>query len=188
MSKSQLLKHAVCFLVIAVATHVIGSSAFAGTVGYWRFEGASTSTGGANNDWLDDYSGNGHDLSAFNGAAQGAIPGSGPGADFSNPVPLTGDSNLNLAVLDGINDRVGLADDPAFTSNTLTLEAFFNFDAVLSSHSQIIAGHFDSTERVTQNACLAAAVTCRDAVSVNTSYTVVNLIIWRNLLCCTQEL
>jgi hypothetical protein len=111
------------------------SNAQATTLGYWRFEGADEATVGANNDWLDDYSGNGHDLTA-NSATQVATT-------FPDPIPLTSASNDYMADLAG-NNFLSAADSDDWTQSAFSLELYFNADSISSSSSSILVSHFDS--------------------------------------------
>mgnify|MGYP000563136055 CR=1 FL=1 len=118
------------------------SNAQAATIGYWRFEGAGSSTAGINNDWLDDYSGTGHNLSASS-AAQTGIPGSGNGSTFTNPVPQTSASNTNMANLAG-NNFLSAPDSDDWTQSAFSLELYFNADDISDASSSIIVSHFNS--------------------------------------------
>lgn len=111
-------------------------------VAHWRFEGASSAQPGSRNDWLDDYSGNGHVLTAAGNAAQVVLPGSGAGAAFFDPLPHTGEANAAAGTFDG-NDFLSAADHDAFSSGTFTIEAYINADVIPGNNSPIIACHTD---------------------------------------------
>ncbi len=113
----------------------------AATVGHWQFEGASTSTAGANNDWLDDYSGNGHDLTVGGGdTAQASIPLSGNGSDFPNPVPQTAASNSKMVT--NSTGYLTAADNAVWTDPTFTVETLFNISSDSSTNDGFLISHF----------------------------------------------
>ncbi|QNN22721.1 LamG domain-containing protein [Planctomycetales bacterium ZRK34] len=139
-----------CFyilLIIAGLTTQLSAS----TIGYWRFEGASTATVGDNNDWLDDYSGNGQALgvsSATPAPNQIALPGTGAGSAFDNPIPSTGDANSSAANFNSSASATSggnfyIFDVPALTVNDFTIEAYIN-KGLTSSRTQYIASQWQS--------------------------------------------
>ena len=90
----------------------------AATVGYWRFEDSPG--------FLADSSGNSNTLSTVGTPVQEAIPGSGNGSTFSNPIPLTGATNTDMASNNSssnftISGSFNLLDD-------FTIEAYVNKD------------------------------------------------------------
>ncbi len=95
----------------------------ADTVAHWRFE----------NDpgHLADSSGNGHTLTNNGGVTQAAATG------FPSVIPQTGEANASASSFSGSN-WLSAADNSAFTSNTFTLEAYFN--AAATTGTRIIAG------------------------------------------------
>ncbi len=107
------------------------------TVAHWRFEGDGS-------DWLLDSSGNGHHLTARGNASQIALPVTGPGSAFHNPIPQTVHRNLAAADLDG-SSWLTAADSDAFTSNTFTIETYLNIDTLALGSTPIVAGHFNNT-------------------------------------------
>ncbi|MDF3131210.1 PEP-CTERM sorting domain-containing protein [Kiritimatiellaeota bacterium B1221] len=86
--------------------------------------------------FLNDSSGNNHSLSNSGSMSQVASP-------FTNPVPQTGDSNLEAAQNSG-SAYLSTSDSASFTSNTFTLEAFFHANNYGGSSTLVIAGQFGS--------------------------------------------
>lgn len=131
-------------LIAALTTQLPAS-----TVGYWRFEGASTSTAGANNDWLDDYSGNGLALgvsTATPAPNQITLPGSGAGSAFSDPIPQTLDANSKAANFNSTasassGGNLFILDVPALSVNDFTVEAYINKE-LSGSSTQYIASQW----------------------------------------------
>lgn len=115
---------------------LLPATASAGTVAHWRFE-----SGG----FLADSSGNGNTLTNVNSVAQYTLPGTGAGSAFPDPVPQTNDSNGHAAHKNGTTNYFTAADNAAFTSNTLTLEAFANIDTISTTSDVLLAGHFTSS-------------------------------------------
>ena len=106
------------------------AASHAQTVGYWRFESGA---------FLDDSSGNGHNLTTNTGpATQVSIP-----ANFPTQVPpTTGPTNTMAADIPG-SGLLAAPDDDAWTSSAFTVEAFIKPDAVGTSTS-VLVGNFDS--------------------------------------------
>jgi hypothetical protein len=130
---------------LALLASVAAGSASAQTVAYWRFEGDSTAR-------LTDSSGNGRTLNTVTGHSNSttqvisyALPETGPGSKFFDPVPQTGATNTQAfqkAVSGSNGGYFQAADHASFTSNTLTLEAMVHFTTRTTSLA-FIAGHFD---------------------------------------------
>jgi hypothetical protein len=121
----------------------------AATIGYWRFEGASTPTAGDNNDWLDDYSGNGLTLgiSTTNPApTHYTLPGAGAGSAFSDPIPQTLDANdmaaqFNSSASATSGGNLFILDTPALAVTDFTIEAYIN-KSVTSTGTKYIASQW----------------------------------------------
>ncbi|MBI1370046.1 MAG: hypothetical protein GC162_15505 [Planctomycetes bacterium] len=119
-----------------------GTPVIGATVGYWRFEGAATVTAGANNDFLDDYSGNGLALSTAGTptVTQYNLPGSGTGSKYPNPVPSGSQSNTKAATFPN-GGYLAVADAPILTVHDFTAEAFITKTANTSG-TQYIASQW----------------------------------------------
>ncbi|WFB36342.1 PEP-CTERM sorting domain-containing protein [Kiritimatiellota bacterium B12222] len=111
------------------------SSAQAATLGYWRFEDSPG--------FLNDSSGNGHNLTAEASAVQAEIPATGNGSTFSNPIPLTSASNVDLANLTG-SKYLSASDSDDWTQSAFSLELYFNAADISDASSSIMVSHFDS--------------------------------------------
>jgi hypothetical protein len=131
------------FLLACTGTAAVSAQ----TIAYWRFEGDSTA-------FLSDSSGNGRTLTALNSVEQLALPASGAGSAFFDPVPRTGAANLSAAhktiygatTNEASRTFLRAADADAFTSNTVTVEALVNFAQRPTTNTLVfVAGHFTST-------------------------------------------
>lgn len=124
--------------VFAVGFVCTVSPASAAVIGYYRFESG---------DLRADSSGNGNSLET---EAEAITPvgyplqASGPGSDFLDPMPMTGQSNGQAASFDG--DRFCTADNSGFLSPKFTIEMMFNADNVDPGYSQILAAVFTSRD------------------------------------------
>ena len=109
------------FLVgVAVACYIV-STANAATVAHWRFESATN--------FLEDSGPNNLDLTANGSPTPSylAMPTSGPGSEFPDPVPQTGVANNGVAEFSGAGGWLSHPDDPVFsTLSDLTVEVFCN--------------------------------------------------------------
>ncbi len=127
---------------LALATTFVAATASAQTVAYWRFEGDASTR-------LLDSSGNNHTLTAQNtsGIAYAAIPESGNGSGFLNPVGAALLPNAQFVAKTGTDNSTGgrflAADSTAFTMNSLTLEMMLN----VTGHNALsfLAGHFNGS-------------------------------------------
>lgn len=113
------MKRSMCILAAASVAGIFAASTSAATIGYWRFEGATT---GSPAPWLSDSSGNNNTLTRVSTPDQEAIPVTGAGSKFSNPVPRTGEANASMANLVSTLEYFS-AGDP-FAPSAITLEAF----------------------------------------------------------------
>lgn len=125
-------------LTLASVSNAV-SSAAAGTIGYWRFEGDATS-------FLSDSSGNTRALSTVGTApAQYTLPVSGNGSAYPDPVPANSLANDSAASTSS-SGRFTRADEAAFTDTTFTAEAFINgSDFDTNSSTKSIIGQWNST-------------------------------------------
>jgi hypothetical protein len=127
----------VVFLLVLLADDASGSTN-TNTVGYWRFEQGA---------WLTDSSGNNHTLTnrGTNGfVTQTALPESGPGSAFPDPVPQNGLANSNATTFGG-GGRLTAADNAAFTTSAFTIEAFINATNLNLAYTPFIASQWNST-------------------------------------------
>lgn len=94
------------------------------TIGYWRFETNA----------LDDSSGNGYNFENTGSAStRVAIPGTGNGSTFSDPVPQTGATN-DFMVTKSSSDylatgAIDISASGEAANETFTFETYFNRDA-----------------------------------------------------------
>ena len=124
------------FIVAVLVSTFIYSAADAATVGYWRFEDSPG--------FLNDSSGNGNTLTNL-GTTQYTLPGSGDGSDFSNPIPLTSESNAKAGDFDGtVPNRVSRIFGSNPIANDFTIEAYINLTNRASTYASI-AGQWQST-------------------------------------------
>jgi len=108
-----------CFLVVCAL--FAAASADAATVAYYRFE---DSPGFTNN------SEGTHHLVADAGATQATLQVSGPGANFSDPIPQTSASNDKAAGFNGSSGMdSGTGGGNLITTGEFTIEAFCNADS-----------------------------------------------------------
>ncbi|MDY0165618.1 MAG: autotransporter-associated beta strand repeat-containing protein [Thermoguttaceae bacterium] len=136
-----MLHHTASGVFALAAALFLGSTTSGATIGYWRFEGTGS-------DWLLDSSGsaNQHNLTMQGSPLQYALPATGPGSVFPNPIPLTGQTNQSAARLDqsGTKQWFTAPDDDDFTfAAAFTVEGFLNIDS--TSGSAVVAGHWDGT-------------------------------------------
>jgi hypothetical protein len=127
------------FLLLVAGLGFATAPCRATTLAHWRFEGDGAG-------FTADASGNNRTLTLAGGAAaptQIALPANGAGSRFHNPLPQNSQSNLKAAQFDG-GDRATSPDDPAFTGATFSVEAYIHL-ANVSSTTQFVAGHFDSS-------------------------------------------
>ena len=91
----------------------------AGEIAYYRFENSPG--------FLSDSSGNGNSPLTNTGATQVALPGSGRGSTFFDPIPPTGAANDSAAEFDGSEklEFLGLSSAP---TTAFTVEGFFHWD------------------------------------------------------------
>lgn len=133
----------------------------AATVAHWRFEGGSST-------WLLDSSGNGHHLTNTGttlAASAHTLPSTGAGSAFSNPIPQTGAANLGAVRFSGGGQGLLSApDSPAWTTSTLTIEAYIHLNTVGSLQS--IAGHFSGNTDQPLSRSLLFHVTAGNNLSV----------------------
>jgi len=100
-------------------------TASAAVIGYWRFE---------DGDFLTDSNGGGDLTSSGTAPIAYALPGSGAGSDFPNPVPLNDLSNEQGASFDGSGRlrTTGVTDESFVGGRSLTFETFFNTNSTAS--------------------------------------------------------
>jgi hypothetical protein len=120
-------------VVGAAAWFLLAPVADAAVIAYWRFEDSPG--------FLSDSSGNGRTLTNTGSVSQYALPGTGAGSDFPTIIPQTGASNADAAQFNASN-LLSAADSDAFTSTTLTVEAFLNGTNLGGAATRAIAGHF----------------------------------------------
>lgn len=134
MTRSS-LRHRLTGLTTVVLL-VSAAHADTNTVAYWRFED--------NPGYLKDSSGNGRSLiTVVSAPTQTAIPGSGNGSKFRDPVPETLESNKKLADNGGAGGYFALTNN-IFTVSDFTLEAFVNKE-VQTSIPQYFISHWQQT-------------------------------------------
>ena len=96
--------------------------AYSATVGYWRFESEV--------DFLEDSGPNNLDLTANGSPAPSyyALPGTGDGSDFPDPIPLTSEANNGAADFTSTTSGANFShvDDPLFAVQDFTIEVMFN--------------------------------------------------------------
>jgi hypothetical protein len=88
-----------------------------------------------------DSSGNGNALTAS--ATQVSIPATGDGSTFSDPIPLTGDSNDYFASFDG-GQSMSVA-DPFDSLTSFTAEAYVNLETYDSGSTQYVMSQYKSS-------------------------------------------
>ncbi len=121
----------------------MSATANAASIGYYRFENGS---------FLTDSSGNDNTLTVETSPinrtpVEYALPVSGDGSDFFNPVPQNGLANGQAASFDGAGDngdRFRTNSNSAFLSSTFTLELMFNANNL--TNNQLLVGVFDASQ------------------------------------------
>lgn len=127
-------------LPVVLAT-VLGGSAWCltpadgATVAHWRFEDGA---------FLQDSVG-GFNLTTTGTVTGYALPLTGAGSDFPNPVPITGDTNLQGADFGLRTGHLTVAHDAALAPSTFTVEAFANLSSASTSRSYI-ASRWNATD------------------------------------------
>ncbi len=142
----SLFNRTLSFAAAGVLTTLLTAPAVtqSATIAHWRFEGASTITDGAPNDWRDDYAGNHHLTGQYSTVpGQYALPASGNGSGFHNPIPNTQAENKYAAQFSG-NGSLYAPDSDEFTQQQFTLEAYFNLTADVTGAFAVIAGNWSS--------------------------------------------
>ncbi|MEX2607198.1 MAG: PEP-CTERM sorting domain-containing protein [Kiritimatiellia bacterium] len=121
------------FLLLSVAMLTF-TALQADVIGYWRFENDST-VGEATT---------GPDLSATGTVTSNAIPGSGAGSDFFDPVPQTSSANNRMADFGARAGHLGVGTGTTgLNATTFTVEALFNAGAGDSSYNNYLVSSWD---------------------------------------------
>lgn len=108
----------------------------AATVGYWRFESEAN--------FLKDSGPNGLDLSVSGTPSPTylALPETGGGSAFDDPIPQTTQPNVGAADFRGTDASLSRADDPLFEFTDFTIEVYFNRNSL--AVSPCLAAQYDS--------------------------------------------
>lgn len=109
-------------VVISLSSTLLTSETQAAVLGYWRFENSS--------DLGEDSSGNNIDLTNTGVVGSYALPVSGIGSDFYNPIPSTGAANTNAGNFElSESDRLSVADPFGSGLGDFTIEALVNLES-----------------------------------------------------------
>ncbi|MCD4823914.1 MAG: LamG domain-containing protein [Phycisphaerae bacterium] len=136
------MKKKILLTMLVAMVALFASVAQADTLGYWRFESSTN--------FLTDSGTNGYTLSTGGTPAPTylALPGSGAGSDFDNPIPQTSATNAGVAnfgtTQDGYLYRAETAADE-FNVTDFTIEAYVNWNADLGD--ALIASQCGGTDR-----------------------------------------
>ncbi|MDR1283119.1 MAG: LamG domain-containing protein [Opitutaceae bacterium] len=127
-------------LLAGLATAALTLTAAASTVGYWRFEDGAFTT---------DSSGNNLTLTNNNSTTAQALPDTGAGSNFLNPVPATNAANTQAAKFaNGSITNFSLADTALLTVQDFTIEAMINAGSFQAgAGSRIIASQWGSDSK-----------------------------------------
>lgn len=133
------MKKIIGFALVTILL-VTNSMTHADLLAYWRF-------GDDPNGFLADSSGNNLTLSqgTANDAVQVTLPATGPGSNFSNPVPQTDAANANALQVERGTDSsyLRIADPFSGGLSNFTVEAYFNVESLTST--QTIVGQYGTT-------------------------------------------